>query len=138
MTKSNTKNDAVQVAEAQRAVLRVGDGRGFVVERRNHLGWNERIISTAAHVIAHATLGNETEGLPSCHPARYLNEETYPRLLGPLGGEPRCGRSVDPIADIAALGQPDNQELFDEAEAHRRGDPWNLSGSSNGFFLQQF
>jgi hypothetical protein len=73
--------------EAQGAVLRVGDARGFVVEHRNHRGWNERIVITAAHVIAHATLGNETEGLLSCHPARPLNEEIYPRLLGPLGGD---------------------------------------------------
>jgi hypothetical protein len=121
MIKSNTKNDAVQVAEAQRAVLRVGDGRGFVVERRNHLGWNDRIIITAAHVIANATLGNGTEGLPSCHPARYLDEETYPHLLGPLGGDCTVWAAclfVDPIADIAVLGQPDDQELSDEAEAY--------------------
>jgi hypothetical protein len=72
-----------RLIEAQRAALRVGDGRGFVVEHRNRLGWNERIIITAAQVIAHAILGNETEGLPSCHPARYLNEETLAALRKP-------------------------------------------------------
>jgi hypothetical protein len=125
MPKSNTESDGVQVSDyftvAQRAVLRVGDGRGFVVEHRNHLGWSERIIITAAHVIAHAALGDGTEGLPSCHPARYLNEETYPRLLGPLGSDCTVWAQflfVDPIADIAVLTQPDNQELPDEAEAY--------------------
>jgi hypothetical protein len=83
MTESNTESGAAQVTHAQRAVLRVGDGRGFVVEYRNHFGWNERIIITAAQVIAHAILGNETEGLPSCHPARYLNEETLAALRKP-------------------------------------------------------
>jgi hypothetical protein len=31
-----------RLIEAQRAALRIGDGRGFVVEHRNRLGWNER------------------------------------------------------------------------------------------------
>jgi hypothetical protein len=50
-----------------------------------------------------------------------LEEETYPRLLAPLGAEPavwaRC-LFADPIADIAVLGQPDNQSLGDEADAY--------------------
>jgi hypothetical protein len=94
------------------AVLKVGDGRGFVVDCRQHLGFDERIIITAAHCLPF---------IPPPHPARYLNEETYQKLLGPLEGEPTVWAMclfVDPIADIAVLCQPDNQALSDEADAY--------------------
>jgi hypothetical protein len=107
-----------------RAILKVGEGRGFVVERRavprNFMG---RIIITAAHVIANADLLNGTQGLPSCHPARHVEEETYPRLLSRLDGECSVAAAclfVDPIADIAVLGPPDNQALSEEADAYDR------------------
>jgi hypothetical protein len=105
---------------AHNAVLRVGDGRGFAVECRNHLGYCEPIIITAAHCIVDAFLANGTRGLPSCHPARYTEDGTYRALLGSLGAEPTVWAAclfVDPIADIAVLGQPDNQALIDEAAA---------------------
>jgi Trypsin-like peptidase domain len=101
------------------AVLRVGDGRGFVVNRRKYFGC-EPIVITAAHCLADAFLANGTQGLPSCHPARYTEDETYKELLGPLGADPMVWASclfVDPIADIAVLGQPDNQALIKEAAA---------------------
>jgi hypothetical protein len=94
------------------AVLRVGHGRGFVTARQNHRGHEERIIITAAHCLPF---------LPPCHPARYLEEETYKRLLGPLSGKRTVWATclfADPIADIAVLGQPDNQALSDEADAY--------------------
>jgi Trypsin-like peptidase domain len=103
------------------AVLRVGDGRGFVVNRRGYLGLEERIVITAAHCLAYALLANGTKGLPPAHPARYLKEQTYGKLLGPLGADPTVWAMclfVDPIADVAVLGQPDNQELSDEADAY--------------------
>jgi hypothetical protein len=105
--------------DLQNAILRVGDGRGFVIERRDHLGLEERIVITAAHCLEYARLANGTEGLPPCHPWRYLEEELYPKLLGPLDAEPSVWAAclfVDPIADIAVLGQPDNQALSDEAD----------------------
>jgi hypothetical protein len=105
-----------------RAVLRVGDGRGFVVSRKNHLGHAEKIIITAAHCLPRLPPPYEhLLQLPTPHPARYLEEETYPRLLSPLGIEPVVWASclfVDPVADIAVLGQPDNQALSDEADAY--------------------
>ena len=42
-------------------------------------------------------------------------------MLGPLGGERTVAAEcvfVDPIADIAVLGAPDVQALWEEAEAY--------------------
>jgi hypothetical protein len=106
-----------------RAVLRVGDGRGFVVERRVDLGV-EPIIITAAHCLPRLPPPYEhLLALPAPHLARYLGEETYERLLGPSGAEPTVWATclfVDPIADIAVLGQPDNQALSRQADAYDR------------------
>jgi len=88
------------------AVLRVGDGRGFVVRY-----YTQNIIITAAHCLPH---------FPPCHLFSYLHERTY-KLLGPLKSKPAVWAEcwfADPIADIAVLGQPDGQELSDEAEAY--------------------
>jgi hypothetical protein len=96
------------------AVLRVGKGRGFVVNHRNYLGHREPIIITAAHCLPF---------VPPCHPARYLKEQTYERLLGALNRKPSVWATclfVDPIADIAVLGSPDSQEISDEADAYHR------------------
>jgi hypothetical protein len=103
------------------AVLRVGDGRGFVVKREGYRGQEERVVITAAHCLAYALLANGTQGLPPCHPWRYLGEETYKELLGPLSVEPTVWATclfVDQVADIALLGEPDNQALPDEWKAY--------------------
>jgi hypothetical protein len=96
------------------AIIKVGDGRGFVVTQQRYAGGVERIIITAAHCLPH---------VPPCHPARYIEEETYQHLLGPLEGEcsvwARC-LFVDPVADIAVLGSPDGQDLYDQANAYDR------------------
>jgi hypothetical protein len=92
-----------------RAVVRVGDGRGFVVELCGDL-----VIITACHCLPHT---------PPAHPASYLEERTYKTLLGPLGSKPRVWAEclfADPIADIAVLGTPDTQDLYKEAEAYSR------------------
>jgi hypothetical protein len=83
-------------AEWTKAVLRVGDGRGYVI--------------TAGHCLPQ---------LPPCHGASYTEERTY-KLLGRIGEEPAvCAEIVfvDPIADLAVLGEPDGQELYQEWEA---------------------
>jgi hypothetical protein len=93
-----------------------------VVERRNHFGHNERIIITAAHCLPRLPPPHEhLLQLPTPHPARYLQEETYQHLLAPLRSKCTVWATclfVDPIADIAVLGQPDNQELSKEADAY--------------------
>jgi hypothetical protein len=53
----------------------------------------------------------------------YLEEKTYRALLGPLDSEPTVWAEclfADPIADIAVLGQPDNQALYEQADAYDR------------------
>jgi hypothetical protein len=90
------------------AVIRVWHGRGFVVELGGY-----RLIITAAHCLPF---------FPPPHPTSYLAERTYKALLGPLGAKRRSVWAeclfADPIADIAVLGCPDGQELFEQAEAY--------------------
>jgi len=104
-------------AIATAVVLRVGEGRGFVVESRDiscSTGNMQGLVITAKHCLPH---------LPPPHPAMHLHEKTFKNLLGPLDGE--CAVSAeclfaDPIADIAVLGMPDNQALSKQAEAYER------------------
>jgi hypothetical protein len=84
-------------------VFRVGEGRGFKV--------GDYVI-TAAHCLPQ---------LPSCAIFVGSKERAYPRLLGRLGHEPTVWAELlfaDPISDLAILGSPDDQVLFDEAEAY--------------------
>ena len=55
------------------------------------------------------------------HPFSYTREKTFDNLLGLLAGEPTVWAEclfVDPIADIAVLGAPDDQALPKQAEAY--------------------
>ena len=54
-----------------RAVLKVGDGRGFVVE-----AGSDRYIITAAHCLPF---------FPPCMSFSHTHEKTYEKLIGPLG-----------------------------------------------------
>jgi len=86
-------------------VITVGNGRGFVVE-----GAGERLVITAAHCLP---------SLPPALPSFGIESRTYGPLLALRGEEPRAWavcRFVDPIADIAVLGSPDNPHS-DEYEA---------------------
>jgi len=104
---------------AKRAAIKVGGGRGFVTEviyridRRvlsRKLQWisarfiTERIVMTAAHCLPH---------LPPAYPNDSVQERTYSALLGPLtDAKPSIMTEclfVDPVADIAILGEPDDQ-----------------------------
>ena len=93
--------------EAQRAVITVGEGRGFVVE-----GARQRLVITAAHCLPH---------FPPCAAFSYLEERTYQGLLGLLGEPPKVWAEclfADPIGDIAVLGSPDSQALSAQSEAY--------------------
>jgi Trypsin-like peptidase domain len=105
--KPEKKANAEGRLRAKAAVITVGHGRGFVVKDAEN-----RFVVTAAHCLP---------CLPPCHGASYLEERTYGALLAPLGSEAAvCAECLfaDPIADIAVLGCPDNQELWNEAEAY--------------------
>ena len=92
-------------------VVRVGDGRGFVVEGRGRYGGldSDRYVVTAAHCLP---------SVPPCCSASPLKERIYENLLAPLGeqGSIWCEcEFLDPIADIAVLGQPDYDVLGKQA-----------------------
>ena len=92
-------------------IIRVDGGRGFVTECQQGR-FVRSIVITAAHCLP---------WLPPPHGSAYLEERTYKALLAPLGKPPTVWAEclfVDPVADIAVLGQPDNQELSDEADAY--------------------
>jgi hypothetical protein len=83
-------------------VITVGDGCGFVVE-----GAGERLVITAAHCLP---------SLPPALPSFGFEARTYGPLLALRGEAPRAWavcRFVDPIADIAVLGSPDNPHADD-------------------------
>lgn len=67
---------------------------------------------TAAHCLPH---------LPPAHAGSYTEERIYGKLLGQLGAEPDIATEVlfvDPVADVAILGRPDNQMMWEQAEAY--------------------
>jgi hypothetical protein len=112
-------------------VIKVGDGRGFIIEHRvkfprlkqrpKHLPKaislsrfvDRRLIVTAAHCLPK---------FPPATAAAYLHERTYEGLLGDLDGSRKDVWAeclfADPVADVAVLGCPDTQELGDEADAY--------------------
>lgn len=90
-----------------RSVVKVGDGRGFVVRGMQEY---DRFILTAAHCLPHLP---QAPSEPS--------ERTYPDLVSSLGVVQKVWTEcmfVDPIADIALLGPPDGQSLCNEFEAY--------------------
>jgi hypothetical protein len=93
-------------------ILTVEKARGFVVETNDPL--MDRLIITAAHCLP---------SLPAAENAAVFSDEsTYPNLLGPLGQPPTvCAQCLfaDPVSDLAVLGPPDNQALFDQWEAYQ-------------------
>jgi hypothetical protein len=92
--------------EAKRAIVKVGDGRGFIVE-----GSTERFVITAGHCLP---------TFPPCASITHVSERIYRSILGRLGETPTIWAQclfVDPIADIALLGYPDNQEFPRHANA---------------------
>ncbi len=118
MTEKTSELPEVEISfattnEVSRAVVRVGYGRGFVVEGRG-----QHYIITAAHCLPERPDGQR---LPPPHGFSSITERTYAKLLAPLGEQPTVWCEclfVDPIADIAVLGSPDNQVLSDKAEAY--------------------
>jgi hypothetical protein len=91
-----------------RAVVRVGGGRGFVVESDR-----ERFVITAGHCLPN---------LPPSMSGMHTYEQTYANLIGIIGEEPSLWAEcvfVDPVSDLAVLGAPDNQEVYEEWLAYK-------------------
>ena len=87
------------------AVIKVGYGRGFVVEG----GPRGRLVITAAHCLP---------ALPPAHVSFFsVAERTCPRFLRPIGVKRKTVAAecifADPVADLAVLGCPDD-EVFHE------------------------
>ena len=95
------------------AVVKVGTGRGFVIEAAGY-PLRRRYVITAAHCLPR---------MPPRHAAAHAIERTFRRLLGPIGNRRRMVWAecifVDPVADIAALAEPDANELPKESEAYQ-------------------
>ena len=98
-----------------KSLVRVGDGRGFVVEEKRGLClYPKRFVVTAVHCLPR---------IPK-PPGRQesLWEETLSDVLGRLGrARPRIWAEclfIDQVGDIAVLGSPDNEERGEQAEAH--------------------
>jgi hypothetical protein len=122
------------------AIVKVGDGRGFIVQNRRELPTSlarvrreigerlaelnpglklsnpgfiyERFVVTAAHCLPH---------LPPAHAGAFYYERTY-QLLGRLGDSQPKTRAecvfVDPVADIAVLSTPDTEQFDEDADAY--------------------
>src|ERR1019366_1172287 len=146
---SSTRETGNRALPKPDCVVKVGEGRGFVFgyrvrnppsmlrrlrklqtrKFRPHKFIWPRVVVTAAHC-----LGN----LPPAHGMAFFWERTY-NLLGTLDGSKKdiCAEClfVDPVADIAVLGCPDEKamgqqadayhEVVDEASAVRIGKPRN-------------
>jgi hypothetical protein len=101
-------------------VLQVrGGGRGFVIETKI-----ARYVVTAAHCFRE---------LPPAHAASHSEERTCRNGIGTLGSEPNVSAEwefIDPVADLAVLGEPDNEEVDDEGGAYAK-----LTESAKAFKL---
>jgi hypothetical protein len=125
------------------SVIKVGDGRGFVVNLTARTIGAQRGIITAAHC------------LPYLRPCLAVDERFYANLLGPIDAEPTVWTEclfADPIADIAVLGAPGDQQLgnvaeeyealvksvkpFSIADAPEQGQAWLLSLERKWFTCQ--
>ncbi|MGO6880680.1 hypothetical protein ACCS44_17555 [Rhizobium ruizarguesonis] len=110
---SEWKNDVLDAISqtaleyAKNSVIRVGYGRGFLAQTVD-----SPVIITCAHCLPHMP--------PAIGSVMSPHERTYLRLVGALGAEPTITVEclfVDPVADVAVLGEP-NGQLYDEAEAY--------------------
>jgi hypothetical protein len=110
----------VSLKDLARSVVRVGDGRGFIVA-----AGDSRYVITAAHVLQKRDGdGNLVSALPPAHLMSDLEERTYLRFLGPREEEGRriTVQSVfaDPVSDVAILAAPDSQAQSTEWDLYQQ------------------
>src|SRR5436309_16127395 len=97
------------IIDVKRAVVQVGEARGFVVSA----GEDDRYVITAAHCLPRSRF-------PRPSLANDYTDLTLQRIIGPLGSK-RHERTIsaelcflDLVDDVAVLGEPDSQELWEE------------------------
>jgi len=76
---------------------------------------------TAAHCLPRNDEGQLL--IPAIGGISHLEERTYAKLLARLGRKPSIWAEclfADPVSDIAVLGEPDGQVLWNEARAYGR------------------
>jgi hypothetical protein len=109
--------------------VKVGDGRGFVIEQRFSTaafsGVARRAKLRLRPFVVKRVLVTAGHCLPKLPPAFAFPDthtRTYEKLLSTLDGAMKDVWAeclfVDPIADIAVLGSPDGQVFYEEAEAY--------------------
>lgn len=101
---------SIPASDLAKSLVRVGDGRGFVVKGKN--GFHDRLVITAAHCLPE---------VPAPSVIRGEWAETFRGLLGPINGAATVWAEclfAEPIADVAVLGSPDNQAMSEEADAY--------------------
>ncbi len=104
----NEAGGSTSLDDVKTAVIRVGEGRGFIVQ-----GTEDRFVITAAHCLPR---------IPPCCSFSHSEERMFQNLLGKLGQEPNVWAEclfLDPIADIAVLGTPDDQAFSEQADSYR-------------------
>src|SRR5262249_39731260 len=109
--------EALQRAKA--AVVRVGDGRGFIVEPIAHKDRIGCFIVTAAPCLR--IDDNCHLMLPPAHGAPYSEDRTYHKIIPPLNNEPAISVEclfIDPVSDIAVLGPADGELYYDQRTAY--------------------
>jgi hypothetical protein len=93
------------------AVVKVGDGRGFIVGSEKG-----RFVVTAAHCLPRSRY-------PSPHLANGVDELTFPRIMGPLGSKRTIWAELCVLSltdDLAVFTEPDGQELSDRHFEYER------------------
>ena len=96
------------------AVIKVGQGRGFIVRYRPPFRGepvfdDQPLVITAAHCLPRI-------------PRHLFDERPFKNLLGPLDTRtPKVWAEclfVDPVGDLAVLGPPDSQRFGEESESY--------------------
>ena len=114
--KPMTKMPKARALKAKAAVITVGEARGFVIGHGH-----DRLVVTAAHCLPRNDEGQLL--IPAIGGISHLEERTYAKLLARLGRKPSIWAEclfADPVSDIAVLGEPDGQVLWNEARAYGR------------------
>jgi hypothetical protein len=107
----------------RRAVIRVGDGRGFIVG-----AGDDRYVITAAHCLP------PLDELPTPHLANDTANLTFRNIIGRVAAKrltiwgELCVFSL--CDDIAVFSAPDGQELYDEYERYKKFTRWHVRFAS--------